>query len=424
VRLCIYEDSRVHALEPITLTRPAFALWCGAQLLFERNRRQFAADEIGFWTRPALAGVWRVQQPTSPINDSAWLAEGPTVWINGRWLPDPDTTIDPPSPHAGMVDDRLAYIVLPGGEAPDAPSPDDWLNERRLRLPCRDVGGVLLDFLWDIVEQNGDTLRQDAGWFRAARGSRPVPAMVAVEGPAVDCVIAPGATVEPFVFVDTRDGPVLIDDGAIVQSFSRLEGPCYVGCGTRIVGAKLRGSSTIGPTCRIGGEVEASVVQGYCNKYHDGFLGHSYLGEWVNIAAGTHTSDLRNDYEMVRVSVHGERHATGQTKVGSFIGDHTKTGLGVLLNTGSTIGAFANILPSGGLLPQVIPSFCQVRHGQLHDLWDLRLVLDTAGSMMQRRGKSMTEEHRDFYYHLFEATMDQRRRMIHEPEMPRLRRTV
>ena len=133
------------------------------------------------------------------------------------------------------------------------------------------------------------------------------------------------------------------------------------------MGAKVRGG-TIGPKCRIGGEVEASIVQGYANKYHDGFLGHSYIGAWVNLAAGTQTSDLRNDYGTIKVTVAGQRVSTGQTKVGSFIGDHSKTGLGALLNTGSVIGAFCNVLPSGSLLPQEVPSFCQVYFGQIREL--------------------------------------------------------
>src|SRR6185503_20580297 len=125
--------------------------------------------------------------------------------------------------------------------------------------------------------------------------------------------------------------------------------PCYVGPESWILGAKLRGG-TVGPWCRVGGEVEASVVQGYSNKCHDGFLGHSYLGEWVNLGAGTQVSDLRHDYEAVTVPLGGERVNTGLTKVGCFIGDHTKTGLNTLINTGSVVGAFCQLLPTGGLL--------------------------------------------------------------------------
>ena len=181
-------------------------------------------------------------------------------------------------------------------------------------------------------------------------------------------------------------------------------------------------AARIGPNCRIGGEVEASIVQGFSNKYHEGFLGHSYLGEWVNLAAATQTSDLRNDYDMIRVSVNGQRIATGKSKIGSYIGDHAKTGLAALLNTGSTIGAFANVLPSGTLLPQVVPSFCQVQQGELRELWDLRKVFTTAARVMQRRGKTLTETHNDFYDQLFEATAQSRRGQMRESETRWLKR--
>src|SRR5262249_37192887 len=158
-----------------------------------------------------------------------------------------------------------------------------------------------------------------------------------VVGPGDQLRIDPTAHLDPMVLIDTRSGPVVIDGAAVVSAFSRLEGPCYVGPRTQVLGAKVRGGTTLGPDGRGGGGVEASILQGHSNKYHEGFLGHSYVGEWVNLGAGTHTSDLRNDYGEVSVVVNGQRVATGRTKVGSFLGDHTKTGLGTLLNTGSNV---------------------------------------------------------------------------------------
>ena len=424
MRICIYEDSGVPWLEPIALTRPAFALWCGAERLFERHCRQFGASEVGFWMRPALAEVWKLDQPGQPVNDADWLREKPTVWINGRWLPAPEMRIDSASPHVGGMNGQIAYAVLPGGEAPNLDDLDSWLGSWKERLPMRAVSGAMLDYLWDLVDHNGTALKQDGVWFRTLHDARPIPAHVAVMGPAELLIVAEDAMLEPFVFADTRGGPVLVDRGAVVHSFSRLEGPCYVGKESWIVGAKLRAGSTIGPCSRIGGEVEASIVQGYSNKYHEGFLGHSYVGEWVNLAAATQTSDLRNDYDMIKVTVNGQRLSTGRSKVGAFIGDHTKTGLAALLNTGSTIGAFANVLPTGTLLPQVVPSFCMVQDGELRELWDLRKAFQTAGRAMQRRGKALTDVHKDFYDGLFEATADRRRQMMREGEMRRLRRSM
>src|SRR5436190_703716 len=192
----------------------------------------------------------------------------------------------------------------------------------------------------------------------------------------------------------------MIDREAVIAAFTRLEGPCYVGPQTHVLGAKLRAGTTLGPNCRIGGEVETSIVHGYSNKYHDGFLGHSYVGEWVNLGAGVQTSDLRNDYGEVKVVVNGALVATGSKKVGSFIGDHTKAGLGTLLNTGSNVGIFCNLLPSGTLLPKHVPSFASWWNGALVDRCDLRQEEQTAGLVMRRRGWAFSDIHAELVRHL------------------------
>ena len=287
IRVCIYEDSAVQLLEPIALTRPAFALWCGAERVWERQLRQFNASEVGFWTRPNIAELWTVEQPHHPVNDADWARECTTVWINGRWMPAANARIDSATPSVGVINGEVAFAVLSQPDAPRGDDIDAWLDGWRSRLPQLPVTGAIFEYLWDYVDGNTDALKADASWFRATHGRKPIPLQTAICGPAEDFIVADDATVEPFVYADTRGGPVMIDRGAIVHSFSRLEGPCYVGPGSWIVGAKLRAGSTIGPCCRLGGEIEASIVQGYSNKYHDGFLGHSYLGEWVNLAAAT-----------------------------------------------------------------------------------------------------------------------------------------
>src|SRR5262249_35303314 len=161
----------------------------------------------------------------------------------------------------------------------------------------------------------------------------------------------------------------------------RIEGPSYVGSQTHVLGAKIRPGTTLGPNCRVGGEVEASIIQGHSNKYHDGFLGHSYIGEWVNLGAGTDNSDLRKDYGRVTVVVNGQSVATGRPKVGCFIGDHTRTGLGTLINTGSNIGSFCNLLPAGPLAPKYLPAFTSWWNGSLRDTADLPRVLATGSKV-------------------------------------------
>src|SRR6185369_7054341 len=127
----------------------------------------------------------------------------------------------------------------------------------------------------------------------------------AVVGPPERLQVDATAQLDPLIVADTTCGPVVIDREAVVTAFTRLEGPCYIGPRTQIHAAKIRGGTTIGPNCRVGGEVEASIIQGYSNKYHDGFLGHAYIGEWVNLGAITSNSDLKNDYSEVSISLDG-----------------------------------------------------------------------------------------------------------------------
>jgi UDP-N-acetylglucosamine diphosphorylase/glucosamine-1-phosphate N-acetyltransferase len=280
----------------------------------------------------------------------------------------------------------------------------------------------MIDYPWDLVERNAEALEQDGQEWCAGRGAADR-TEVPVVGPRERFVADPEARIEPMVVVDTTRGPVLVDRGAVVQAFSRLEGPCYIGPETQVVGARVRGSS-FGPQCRVGGEVECSVVQGYSNKAHDGFLGHSYLGEWVNLGAGTQVSDLRVDYGPVSVSLAGRKVDTGLIKVGAYLGDHTKTSVAVLINQGTVAGPFSLLLTSGGLLPRVLPPFSQFAHGQIQERSDLRQLFGTAATVLARRGRQWTAAHAELFFGLFERTEAGRRQLIRASEQRRLRRVV
>jgi hypothetical protein len=154
---------------------------------------------------------------------------------------------------------------------------------------------------------------------------------------------------------------------------------------------------TLGPNCRIGGEVEQTIVHGHTNKYHEGFLGHAYVGEWVNLGAITSNSDLRNDYGEVHVPLNGDAIPTGQTKVGCFLGDHTRTGLGSMLNTGTAVGVMCNVLPAGPLLPKHVPSFAAVLYGRVAPGFSLEQLFDTARTVKGRRGQTFSAVEEQLY---------------------------
>src|SRR5262249_54025468 len=151
--------------------------------------------------------------------------------------------------------------------------------------------------------------------------------------------VAAGATIKPGVVLDADHGPIHIDRDALIEPNAVLQGPCYIGPGSIIrPGAAIRENTTIGPVCKVGGEVEASIFQGYANKQHDGFLGHSFVSPWANLGADTVTSDLKNTYGTIRVHLNGVGVESGQQFIGSIIGDHAKTGIGTILPTGCVLG--------------------------------------------------------------------------------------
>jgi UDP-N-acetylglucosamine diphosphorylase/glucosamine-1-phosphate N-acetyltransferase len=427
MRICAFEDAGVANLYPLTATRPAFALRCGATTLLDKQCRCFRAETVGALVRPSLAALCREERPDLLVNDSDWLrgAEGDIVaLVNGRWLPPAGVVLRPGVPEVGLAGNEIAYVALPAEEAADlAPDRRAWQMARwRDRLPRREVGGRVLSYPWELVEHNSAALEED---FRQTYSGPTVVASssLTLVGPREQLRVDPAATVEPLALIDTTRGPVWIDRGAVVKAFSRIEGPCYIGPYTQVQAASVK-SSSVGRQCRIGGEVEAAIVHGYSNKAHDGFLGHSYLGEWVNFGAGTHTSDLRTDYGSVRFVVNGQKVDSGLMKVGAFVGDHTKTSIGTLLNTGSLIGPFALLLTAGTLLPRSVPAFCEVSHGSLRERNDLREMFTAAAIMMGRRDCTWTTEHAEFFLQLYEDTAEVRRQMLRESEQRRMRRVV
>jgi UDP-N-acetylglucosamine diphosphorylase/glucosamine-1-phosphate N-acetyltransferase len=423
MRLCIFED-RAEQLEPLSLTRPVFELRCGLTTLAAKQARHVGAAEWGVLIRPALEELYRLQAPGVHVNDPAWLRQENVLLVNGRWLPPEDAFAPPPTtPCIGLAGDAVAYVWLPRCDSLPFETLLELLEQWRHALPAQPAGGRLIGYPWEVVEANAGEIVRDFAWLRPCKETWERRSLNVI-GPMGNLWIAPTAQIEPMVIVDSRQGPVVIDEHAVISAFTRLEGPCCIGPRSQVFGAKIRAGTSIGPNCRVGGEIEASILHGYANKYHDGFLGHSYVGEWVNLGAGTHNSDLRNDYGEVSMIQRGMNISTGMTKVGCFLGDHTKTGLGTLFNTGTNVGAFCNLLPAGRFAPKYVPSFTSWWNGSLREAFTLEQMLATAETAMQRRGVTLTAEHKALYAWLLEDTEGERRRAMRESEQRQLRKSA
>jgi UDP-N-acetylglucosamine diphosphorylase / glucose-1-phosphate thymidylyltransferase / UDP-N-acetylgalactosamine diphosphorylase / glucosamine-1-phosphate N-acetyltransferase / galactosamine-1-phosphate N-acetyltransferase len=417
MRLCLVEDLTVCALEPLTLTRPVHELLLGATTLASKIARALGVgpgpQRRSCLIRSHLVDVQRQRDPHIVVNDRDWLARGPVMVANGRWVP-PAGFVPPDEfgPWVGLCDGQPACAWVGPDDAVglEPLGVDSWFEQMTATHGGLEIGGEWIARPWDLVTKNGAHLERDfAAVGRVGVSNRHL-AKLALVGPVDRLWIHETARIDPYTVFDTTNGPIILGANVWVQPFTRIEGPCSIGTDSQLFRANIRGAVSIGSNCRIGGEVEAAIVHGHSNKYHEGFLGHAYIGEWVNLGAITSNSDLRNDYGEVFVPLQGDPVPTGQAKVGCFIGDHTRTGMGSMLNTGTAIGVMCNVLPAGILLPKHVPSFTAVSYGRVAPGFPLDQLFETARTVMSRRGKSFGEAEEQLYSTLYEQTRLERER--------------
>jgi UDP-N-acetylglucosamine diphosphorylase/glucosamine-1-phosphate N-acetyltransferase len=396
---------------PLALGRPVFELRLGMTTLAQKLVRRFAAGEVACFVPPYLAEVYRAQSAW-PVNDAGKLGGADLLVLDGR-VKASAPGLDPSGPSRVALDAQgqvlAAWIRREDLPRLDAGSIDSLLRSAGQRLAAATEPLPTWNYTWELVLANPAELVED---FRATGRSGiegQVEEPAALRGSRSDVYIAPGALVHPMVVVDAEHGPVYIDEGAEIHPFTRIEGPCYIGKKSILLGAKCREGNSIGPMCRVGGEVEESIIHGYSNKYHDGFLGHAYVGQWVNLGALTTNSDLKNDYSSVSVMLDGRTSIdTGSTKVGALVGDHTKTSIGCLFNTGACVGAMALIAATGRLLPKFIPSFAWFVEGAVTKGFGRKRLYQTAATAMGRRKCRWTEADEALWDEVFRITAAER----------------
>jgi hypothetical protein len=425
MRLCLVEDPGAAGLEPLTLTRPVYDLRLGGSTLGEKIARAFGVGpgprRRGALIRGHLAEIQRRRDPRVVVNDRDWLARGPLVVARGRWAP--PEGFDPPAagPWVGLCDGRpaCAWVGPDDVLGLECNGVDEWFDGLLARYSGDEVGGEWIDHPWDLVAANGRHVERDFARDGMPGVTNRHLATLALVGPSDRVRIHETARIDPYVVFDVSNGPITVGPGAWIQPFTRIEGPSVVGAEAQLFRANVRGAVTIGPGCRIGGEVEASIVHGFSNKYHEGFLGHAYVGEWVNLGAITSNSDLRNDYGEVMVPLQGDPIPTGRAKVGCYIGDHSRSGMGSMLNTGTSVGVMCNLLPAGPLLPKHVPSFAAVMHGRVAAGPPIDDLFATARIVAGRRGQAFDEVDERLYRTLFEQTRLERERAFQRSGRPR-----
>ncbi len=352
----IFEDDQALNLEPITLTRPAFELRCGAFTCIERINLLLPDVEIHFLVRQEMAALAREVFPGSTVNPEQ-IKDG--IWLLGNVLWDHDAIMmirdneDVFFTNAGKVV-GASLTAADGQSWQDAGGPQNStlkITSERRELKC-----TVLNFLWDAIAHFAAQLSQDAAFFSDYQAPVTVATLVAPDNIFAHetAVIAPGAV------IDASSGPVIIAENVVVKPLAYIGGPLYLGAGCSVEPMTLlKGPNGIGPVCKLGGELHNVIIQGYSNKVHEGHLGDAYLGQWVNLGAGTTNSNLKNNYSDVVVMVNDDMRATGSKFIGCFIGDYVKTAIGTLLTTGTVIGPGSMIATHGFPSKTIAPfSWC------------------------------------------------------------------
>jgi UDP-N-acetylglucosamine diphosphorylase/glucosamine-1-phosphate N-acetyltransferase len=262
----------------------------------------------------------------------------------------------------------------------------------------------LLSFPWQIVEENPVAIEDDfqKSPFRGQSEESIVYPGVRMVGEE-NIFIGESSVIRPGVVLDASSGPIIISDGTTVMPNTTILGPVSIGKGSIIKsGAKILEGTSVGDTCKIGGEVDQTIFGAYTNKQHDGFIGHSYIGEWVNIGAGTNNSDLKNNYSAVRMWSAGVVRETGRQFLGLIMGDHSKTGIGTLFNSGTVVGFNCNIYGSA-IVDRFVPSFSWGQGGDMTE-YKLEKALLTAQVVMERRDVKFDRVCRAVFQKIFELT--------------------
>jgi len=398
-RLGVFEDAAHTRLAPLTHLRPTFLLWSGIAPAWHRLEVVYGTPVRVIRCRAALAPVV-VREVPAVAERGAHDAE-PVLLVNGALLADaalrdaiPLEGAEEVVTCAGRVAAaRLAPRRLAALAEEPLPAEIDSparlagaLPEPLAALARREIAARFVTHPWDLVRENESILRSDFDLFASGLEER---RLARAEEIGVDCFVGRGAEISSKASLDASVGPILVGAEARIEPFAFVKGPAFVGAGAIVrAGCRVEGGSTVGPGCRVGGEIEASILLPFVNKQHDGFLGHSVVGSWANLGAGTITSDLKNNYGVVRSVVEGRRVETNLRKLGSVIGDHAKIGIGSLVGAGSVIGTCAQVAGVADVIAGWVPSFAWWV-GETRAVHEIERAVETARTVVGRRARRL-----------------------------------
>ena len=410
--ICIFEDEQYLNFEPLIYSRPVYDLICGMTTLKEKIIRAFPKEKVVLKCRNYLEPFVKVENPKLKVNQ---LDKDDYLFINGRIVSPLNlknilktkSNEDKVFVSNGVVvAAKLSQQKIEELELAEAEVIDTKLFSN---LPAEEVAVECANYLWDLVYLNGKEIQNEFKIFTKGKSS------AKKKYPGVNFVnkknifIGKNVEIKPGVVLDASTGPIFIEKNVTIFPNAVIQGPVYVGESSKIKScATIYPNVSIGKICKVGGEVEDSIIHPYTNKQHSGFVGHSYLGSWINLGADTNNSDLQNNYGTIKVQVNGRHIDSGKQFIGLMMGDHSKTAINTMFNTGTVVGFSSNVF-GAGFPPKYIPSFGWGGSESMKE-YKLAKAIETAKAVFARRDKEFTKEDELLFKTIFNLTKEDRSR--------------
>jgi UDP-N-acetylglucosamine diphosphorylase/glucosamine-1-phosphate N-acetyltransferase len=394
--ILLFDDPAIRPrLLPFTFTRPVAALRCGILTIAEKWQLRLGSEQVGYLTETYLQAKF----PAGPT-------QGPALVINGAVCPDDllAQQVQTLQPGEALFDEEM----LIAAHLSDASQVAELIQDGFQKTSDVVEPVTVIREVWHLFLRNGAEIRRDFDLLTKGRQSQPVGDAHTIVYAPENIFIEEGVKIRAAI-LNAEDGPIYLGKNSQVHEGAIIKGPLALCEGSHInAGAKMRGDNTVGPFSKVGGEVGNSILLGFSNKGHDGYLGNSVIGEWCNLGADTNTSNLKNNYAPVKIWSHsaGRFVNTGQQFCGLMMGDHSKCGINTMFNTGTVVGVGANIFGAG--FPRTfIPSFSWGGAAGF-ETFRLPKVAEVAERVMARRHLAYDETEQEIMRHVYDATAKDR----------------
>lgn len=405
--ICLFEDQKFENLLPLTFLRPVYGLRCGILTLQEKLSQYFPSAKLILHTRKILHNAVQERNPKLNVNN---FGDEDVLFINGRLLLDKAVVKEIKKLELDSIlkynDDIVAANISQANLNSIFREDSEFLFFENTGLAEKETAAKFITYPWELVNENGNQIRSD--YDMLVREEVILKKFPYVEySNKKEIFVAKHAKIDPFVHLDASLGPIYISKGAHLMSHTLVQGPAFIGEDSVVKShAAVYHDTSIGEVCKVGGEIESSIIHSYSNKQHEGFLGHAYLGSWVNIGASTNNSDLKNNYSSVSVIIKGNLVDTKSQFVGLTMGDHSKTAINTMFNTGTIVGVACNIFGSG-FPERCIPSFSWGGSDSLRN-YEIEKCVEVARIVLSRRKLQLSQAEEELLRSVYEVTMQEK----------------